>query len=104
MRHAKIDVYRRIAVMIKAAYSPAELAQKFSVELRGKADIFDALVREKRAASFEQALELVAAELPTGTASRWSELAAWSLDYEATEGSPEATRSSTAGAGSARKG
>ena len=93
MKHAKIDVYRRIAVMIKAAYSPAELAQKFSVELRGKADIFDALVREKRAASFEQALELVAAELPTGVASKWSELAIWSLDYEAAE-APEAPGSS----------
>lgn len=104
MRHAKIDVYRRIAVMIKAAFPPAELAARFNVELRGKADIFDALVREKRATSFEQALELVAAELPTGTASRWSELATWSLDYEAAEGSPEATRSSTAGAGSVRKG
>lgn len=104
MKHAKADVYRRIAVMIKAAYSPAELAQKFSVELRGRADIFDALVREKRAVSFDQALEMVAAELPTGTPSRWSELAAWSLDYEAAEGSPEATRSSTRSAGSARKG
>ena len=85
MKHAKIDVYRRIAVMIKAAYSPADLAARFSIELRGKADIFDALVREKRASSFEQALEMVAAELPTGTASRWSELASWSLDYEAEE-------------------
>jgi len=104
MKHAKIDVYKRIAAMIKAAYSPADLAARFSIELRGKADIFDALVREKRAASFDQALEMVAAELPTGTPSRWSELAAWSLDYEAAEGSPEATRSSTAGAGSVRKG
>ena len=102
MRHSKEAVYRRIAVMIKAAFSPAELAQNFGVELRGKADIFDALVREKRASSFEQALEMVAAELPTGTASRWSELAAWSLDYEATEGSPEATRSGTAYAWSPR--
>lgn len=93
MKHAKIEVYRRIAVMIKVAYSPAELAQKFGIELRGKADIFDALVREKRAASFEQALELVAAELPTGTTSRWSELATWSLDYEAAE-APEAPGSS----------
>ena len=92
MRHAKLDVYRRIAVMIKAAYSPAELAQKFSVELRGKADIFDALVREKRAAGFEQALEMVAAELPTGTASRWSELASWSLDYEAEESKTQKQR------------
>jgi len=92
MKHAKIEVYRRIAVMIKAAYSPAELAQKFSVELRGKADIFDALVREKRAAGFEQALEMVAAELPTGTASRWSELASWSLDYEAEESKTQKQR------------
>ena len=92
MKHSKIDVYRRIAVMIKAAYSPAELAQKFSVELRGKADIFDALVREKRAAGFEQALEMVAAELPTGTASRWSELASWSLDYEAEESKTQKQR------------
>ena len=92
MKHTKIEVYRRIAVMIKAAYSPAELAQKFSVELRGKADIFDALVREKRAAGFEQALEMVAAELPTGTASRWSELASWSLDYEAEESKTQKQR------------
>ena len=85
MKHSKEAVYRRIAVMIKAAFPPAELAQKFGIELRGRADIFDALVREKRASSFEQALEIVAAELPTGTSSRWSELAAWSLDYEAEE-------------------
>ena len=104
MKHAKIDVYRRIAAMIKDAFTPAELAARFNVELRGKADIFDALVREQRASSFEQALELVAAELQTGTASRWSELAIWSLDYESAEGSPEATRSSTRSAGSARKG
>lgn len=103
MRHAKNAVYRRIAEMIKAAYTPAQLAEKFAIELRGRADIFDALVREKRAASFDQALEMVAAELPTGTLSRWSELAAWSLDYEAAEGSPEATRSSGKGAGSAQK-
>ena len=93
MRHSKEAVYRRIAVMIKAAFSPAELAARFNVELRGKADIFDALVREKRAASFEQALELVAASLPTGSDSRWSELAVWSLDYEAAE-APEAPGSS----------
>ena len=85
MKHSKSAIYRRIAVMIKAAFPPAELAQKFGIELRGRADIFDALVREKRASSFEQALEIVAAELPTGTSSRWSELAAWSLDYEAEE-------------------
>ncbi len=85
MKHSKSAIYRRIAEMIKAAFSPAELAERFSIELRGKADIFDALVREKRASSFEQALEMVAAELPTGTASRWSELASWSLDYEAEE-------------------
>ena len=103
MKHTKIEVYRRIAVMIKAAYSPADLAARFSIELRGKADIFDALVREKRAASFDQALEMVAAELPTGTPSRWSDLAAWSLDYEAAEGSPEATGSGTKSAGSAQK-
>jgi hypothetical protein len=93
MKHSKSAIYRRIAEMIKAAFSPAELAQKFGVELRGKADIFDALVREKRAASFEQALELVAASLPTGSDSRWSELAIWSLDYEAAE-APEAPGSS----------
>ena len=92
MKHAKIEVYRRIAVMIKAAFSPAELAARFNVELRGKADIFDALVREKRASSFEQALEMVAAELPTGTASRWSELASWSLDYEAEESKTQKQR------------
>ena len=92
MKHTKIEVYRRIAVMIKAAYSPADLAARFSIELRGKADIFDALVREKRAAGFEQALEMVAAELPTGTASRWSELASWSLDYEAEESKTQKQR------------
>ncbi len=92
MKHSKIDVYRRIAVMIKAAFPPAELAARFNVELRGKADIFDALVREKRAAGFEQALEMVAAELPTGTASRWSELASWSLDYEAEESKTQKQR------------
>ena len=92
MKHTKIEVYRRIAVMIKAAFSPAELAARFNVELRGKADLFDALVREKRASSFEQALEMVAAELPTGTASRWSELASWSLDYEAEESKTQKQR------------
>jgi len=93
MKHSKSAIYRRIAEMIKAAFSPAELAARFNVELRGKADIFDALVREKRARSFEQALEMVAAELPTGVASKWSELAIWSLDYEAAE-APEAPGSS----------
>jgi len=92
MKHTKIEVYKRIAVMIKAAYSPADLASRFSIELRGKADIFDALVREKRASSFEQALEMVAAELPTGTTSRWSELASWSLDYEAEESKTQKQR------------
>ena len=85
MKHAKIDVYRRIAVMIKAAFPPAELAQKFGIELRGRADIFDALVREKRARSFDEALEMVASALPTGSDSRWSELATWSLDFVAEE-------------------
>lgn len=102
MKHAKIDVYRRIAVMIKAAFTPAELAARFSVELRGKADIFDALVREKRARGFDEALEMVASALPTGSDSRWSELAAWSLDYEAGE-APEAPGSGTKSAGLAQK-
>jgi hypothetical protein len=93
MKHSKSAIYRRIAEMIKAAFSPAELAQKFGVELRGKADIFDALVREKRAASFEQALELVAASLPTGSDSVWAEPAVSSLDYQAAE-APEAPGSS----------
>ena len=71
-----------VAALIKKSYSPAEFAQEMGVELKGKADIFDALLREGRAKSFVEAVELVAKTMPSKQSSNWTELAKWNIDYE----------------------
>ena len=70
------------AVLMKNSYSPAEFSKHMGVELRGKADVFDALIREGRATNFVHAVQLVATKMPSQHKSSWSELAQWNLEYK----------------------
>lgn len=65
----------------RRSYTPAELAQAFGVEIKGKADIFDSLVKAGKARDFKEALELAAKKLPSNRQA-WSALAQWSLDFD----------------------
>lgn len=57
---------RSIAMIIKKSYTNEELAKHLDIELEaGKADIFDALVKSKRANDFYHAVEIVSLLLPT---------------------------------------
>jgi hypothetical protein len=95
--HAQIDELKRLdqqrdldekrlmnatAVMIKKSFSSAEFSKQMGVELRGKADIFDALIREGRATSFVHAVQLVASKMPSPHTSSWQSLAQWNLEYK----------------------
>jgi hypothetical protein len=69
-----------VASLIKKSYSPSEFVQHMGVQLKGKADIFDALLREGRAKSFVEAVELVAKTMPSKQNVDWVELAKANVD------------------------
>lgn len=75
-------VYKASARLIKNAYTPAEFAQVFGVELKGKADIFDALIKAGKAASFSEAVAQVALKMPSKTGAKWSDLAVEDLNFQ----------------------
>lgn len=85
MQHERKEIYRQVAKMIKSSFTPAQFAETFGVEMKGKQDIFEALVKAGKAPDFKSALEMVARRMPTGTESSWSDLAKWSLDYQKSE-------------------
>jgi hypothetical protein len=74
-------VHKAAAKLIKNAYTPAEFAQVFGVELKGKADIFDSLVKAGKAASFSEAVAQVALKMPSKTGAKWSDLAVEDLNF-----------------------
>lgn len=75
-------VYKASARLIKNAYTPAEFAQVFGVELKGKADVFDALIKAGKAADFKEAVALVALKMPSKTGAKWSDLAVEDLNFQ----------------------
>jgi hypothetical protein len=96
------DLIRKaMARAIKNSFTPAQFAKKFGVELKGKADIFDALISTGQAVNFAQAVAKVALEMPSPYESSWEGLAEWSVDYDKAE--PAHKPTSITPAPSARK-
>lgn len=75
---------KAVARLIKNTYSPAEFAKAFGVELRGKADIFDTLVKCGEAMDFAEAVAKVAVKMPPKGqgAHSWEELAAFTVELD----------------------
>lgn len=65
------------------------LAKEFDIEIRGRESVFDALVREGKAASFLHAVEIVGRHFPPPGGGRWRDLVEWVEDYEGQERRPE---------------
>lgn len=63
----------------------AELARLMGVELVGKQDVFDALVKSGKASSFVEAVTMTAQAYNEEKETKISALARWSLDYQAGE-------------------
>jgi hypothetical protein len=80
------DLIRKaMARSIKNSFTPAQFAKEFGVELKGKADVFDALIKTGQAVDFAQAVAKVALAMPSPYASSWEELAEWTVDYDKAE-------------------
>ena len=73
---------KAVARLIKNTYSPADFAKAFSLELKGKADIFEALVKSGKAQNFAEAVAQVAVKMPPKGGHGWDELAAFTVDLE----------------------
>lgn len=85
MNEKQLFVYRETARSIERAFPRSDLAREFSVELKGKASIYDTLVQAGIAENFHQAVRLAAEKFPpsrAGFTSSWSELALWLWDYD----------------------
>lgn len=74
-------LYKATAKLIKNAYTPADFAQVFGVELKGKADVFDSLIKAGKASDFKEAVALVALKMPSKTGAKWSDLAVEDLNF-----------------------
>jgi Plasmid recombination enzyme len=69
------------ALLIKQTYSKSDLAKQFGVAILGKEDIFDALVQQKKAANFYDAVELVSNKLAPKSGDSWISKAVWLDEY-----------------------
>ena len=73
---ARREASRCLALLLKAAYSRAELFKRMGRTMpSGKADIFDLLVQAREASDFAEAVEIVAGQCPPESGSRWDEVA-----------------------------
>lgn len=81
---------KAVARLIKNTYSPAEFAQAFGVELKGKADIFDALVKSGKAQNFAEAVAQVAIKMPAKSGHSWEDLAAFTVALDDPKPQPQA--------------
>lgn len=70
---------KAVARLIKNTYSPAEFAKAFGLEIKGKADIFDALVKSGKAQNFAEAVAQVAVKMPAKGGHSWEDLAAFTV-------------------------
>lgn len=85
MNEKQLFVYRETARMIERNFPRSDLAREFNLELKGKASIYDTLVKSGSAESFHQAVRLVAEKFPpsrAGLQTSWSELALFTWDYD----------------------
>jgi hypothetical protein len=60
------------AKMLKNTFTPAEFEKALGVSLKGKADIFDALIAAGEASNFAQALAKVVIAMPAGKEAAWT--------------------------------
>ena len=73
---------KAIARLIKNTYSPSDFAKAFGIELKGKADIFETLVKAGKAQNFAEAVAQVAVKMPAKGGHGWEELAAFTVEME----------------------
>jgi hypothetical protein len=69
------------ARLIKNAFSKSDLAKMFDVEIIGKQDIFDALVKQGQANNFAHAVGIVSAKIKTQKAD-WDETVKFAVELE----------------------
>jgi hypothetical protein len=70
------DLTRKaVARMIKDTYTRAEFSKVMGIELVGKADIFEAMVKAGEATGFAHAVALVATKMPPKNGGTWETLA-----------------------------
>ena len=87
MAHERKELLRATALIIKNSYKDIELV-KLCTALNiptptGKSDIFDAIQKAGQAENFESAVILVAQKINEHSDIKISEVANWSLDYQA---------------------
>jgi hypothetical protein len=70
------------AKLIKNTYTKAEFAEKMGVEISGKADVFDALIKSGKAQNFAEALAKVTLAMPPKNEGKWEDLAAFVVDLD----------------------
>lgn len=70
---------KAVARLIKNTYSPAEFSKAFGLEIKGKADIFDALVKSGTAQNFAEAVAQVALKMSPKGGHSWDDLAAFTV-------------------------
>jgi Plasmid recombination enzyme len=63
---------KAMAKMLKNTFTPAEFEKALGVSLKGKADIFDALIAAGEASNFAQALAKVVIAMPAGKEAAWT--------------------------------
>ncbi len=81
-------IFKEVARSLERAFTRAEFAAEFGIELRGKMSIYDALIKAGKAGSFHAAVRVVAKRFPAskaGLSHSWRELAEWSFDYDHAE-------------------
>jgi hypothetical protein len=82
-KKADEDLMRKaVARLIKNTYTPAEFARVMGVEIKGKADIFDTMVKVGEATGFAHAVALVAAKMPPKGGHSWEDLASFVTDLD----------------------
>jgi hypothetical protein len=76
-------LYKITAQFVKQSFTPTQFSKTMDVEMQGRADVFDALVKAGRCANFYEAVKLVATTMPNpydaSGERRWSELALFSM-------------------------
>lgn len=81
-------VYAETARAIERCFPRSDLAFEFSIELKGKMSIYDALIKAGLSSNFHESVRLVAERFPperAGLSCSWSKLAEWSYSYDHAE-------------------
>jgi len=73
---------KAVARLVKNSYTRSEFASVMGVELVGKQDVFDALIKSGQANDFSMAVALVATKMPPKNGGNWEDLAKFAVDLE----------------------